>query len=86
MGKVLLFTIKMNLIFFGIKINTSKTTSQLNLMEYNFILENDFDLIIIKKSVRIIFVENVGQDLEQLCLEEEQYEELLNYYSDYDTW
>jgi len=58
----------------------------LNLMEYNFILENDFDLIIIKKSVRIIFVENVGQDLEQLCLEEEQYEELLNYYSDYDTW
>tara|TARA_B100000287_G_scaffold265203_1_gene249486 strand:- start:2594 stop:2770 length:177 start_codon:yes stop_codon:yes gene_type:complete len=58
----------------------------LNLIEYNFILENDFDLIIIKKSVRIIFVENVGQDLEQLCLEEEQYEELLNYYSDYDTW
>ncbi len=55
-------------------------------MEYNFILENDFYLIIIKKSVRIIFVENVGQDLEQLCLEEEQYEELLNYYSDYDTW
>lgn len=77
---------KTNLIFFGIQINTSKTTSQLNLMEYNFILENDFDLIIIKKSVRIIFVENVGQDLEQLCLEEEQYEELLNYYSDYDTW
>jgi len=78
--------LKTNLIFFGIQINTSKTTSQLNLMEYNFILENDFDLILIKKSVRIIFVENVGQDLEQLCLEEEQYEELLNYYSDYDTW
>jgi len=58
----------------------------MNLMEYNFILENDFDLIIIKKHIRIIFVENVGQDLEQLCLEEEQYEELLNYYSDYDTW
>jgi hypothetical protein len=55
-------------------------------MKYNFILENDFDLVIIKKSPRIIFVENVGQDFEQLCLEEEYYEELFEYYSDYDTW
>jgi hypothetical protein len=54
-------------------------------MKYNFIIDYDFDLVIIKKSLCIIFVENAGQDLEQLCLEEELRDELLNYYSDYDS-
>ena len=37
-----------------------------------------------KNKFSIIFVENVGQDIEQHCLEEDYIDELYDYYSDYD--
>jgi len=53
-------------------------------MNYQFILSHDFEIVKCKCKYSIIFVENVDQDLEQLCLEEEYMDKLEEYYSDYD--
>jgi len=59
-------------------------------MNYQFILSHDFEIVKCKCKCKckckysIIFVENVDQDLEQLCLEEEYMDKLEEYYSDYD--
>jgi len=53
-------------------------------MDYQFILSRDFEIVKFKNRISIIFVENVGQDIEQHCLEEDYIDELYDYYSDYD--
>jgi len=53
-------------------------------MNCQFILSHDFEIVKFKNKFSIIFVENVDQDIEQLCLEEDYTEELEDYYSDYD--
>jgi hypothetical protein len=53
-------------------------------MNHQYILSHDFDIVKLKNKFSIIFVENVDQDIEQLCLEEDYIDELEDYYSDYD--
>jgi hypothetical protein len=53
-------------------------------MNYQFILSQDFDIVKFKNKISIIYIENVDKYFDQLCLDEEYFDELEEYYSDYD--
>jgi hypothetical protein len=53
-------------------------------MNYQFILFQNFDIVKFKNKISIIYIENVDQNIDQLCLDEEYFNEIEEYYSDYD--